>query len=343
MALRFLDSCDHYGSADITEKWPSSVLGPEVTIAPGLGRRGSAALRIAMIDPVPRYVGLTLEPQLTWTVGFAWLATVLPNATPVLALCDGFGVPQCELLINGNGTVSVRRGATVLGTSLRNVPPGLFAYIEFRAVIGHSGECQVHVDGLSWLALAQVDTQASALAGASIIRLGNVSGAPNFEDQRYDDVYICDGSGAQNITFLGDVRVDVLVPRGDGTLSTWTPSTGVSHYALVDDPVPNDDADYLSSNTLSQQDVQTFTALPSLPFPTIFGVQHCVSARKDDAEYRQMRTLLKSGASVRPGAVPLPLLMGYQYYRQVHETDPATQTAWTSAAVDALEAGMECQ
>ena len=42
-----------------------------------------------------------------------------------------------------------------------------------------------------------------------------------------DDLYICDGTGsAPHNTFLGDCRVDTLLPTADGTAQQWTPSTG---------------------------------------------------------------------------------------------------------------------
>ena len=73
---------------------------------------------------------------------------------------------------------------------------------------------------------------------------------------------------------------------------------------------------------------------------TIKGLQQTALARKDDAGDRTLALVLKSGAEV---AVASPVVLGssYAFIEAIHETDPATGEAWTPAAVDTVQAGLE--
>jgi hypothetical protein len=68
------------------------------------------------------------------------------------------------------------------------------------------------------------------------------------------------------------------------------------------------------------------------------AVQVATVARKDDAGSRSLRAVLKSGATTANDATLGTL---YAVYDDRFEVDPATGTAWTKAAVDARQAGVE--
>ena len=340
MALRFIDGFDHYVTADIAKKWTAAVGGAAISAA--TGRRGTAGARIGGAG---LYFRKDLDVQDTWIVGFAHRFANFPNvASSILEFRDVALALQCDLRVTPLGELQVTRNGTVLGTSTSRLTATAFQYIEMRLVIhATTGAAEVRVNEVAWLTLTNVNTQATANASALSIRVGQISAAIGL-NQDIDDLYICDGVGsAPHNTFLGDCRVDCLYPNADGANSAWTPSTGTTHFSLVDETTPNDDTDYLITTTAGARDTHALTNLPTLPGSVVYGVQHSLYARKDDAGLRQVKSVLKSGSTTQVGTALHTLATSYIYYSELFTTDPNTGAAWTIAAVDALEAGIEGQ
>ena len=334
MALRFMDSFDHYASADLLEKWTAM---DSATIVAGGGRRSTAAVSLSQSY---YYLHKALDSQPTWIVGFACKITAIDyTSTYLLQIFDG-STMQVYVDVTSGGVVRVvRGGGTTLGTASGTVSLATWFYLELFVTIHPSaGVVQLAINGATVLSLTGQNTQNSANAFADKIGLGASSFSTIYV---IDDLYICDGTGsAPHNTFLGDCRVDTLLPTADGSNSAWACSTGTAHAALVDDTVPNDDTDYLSSNTASARDTHAMGNLPSTSV-TILGVQHCMSAKKEDAGTCTIKSCLKSGATTEAGATTHALSTSYAFYREVWPTDPHTDAAWTTTAIDAVEAGVE--
>ena len=111
----------------------------------------------------------------------------------------------------------------------------------------------------------------------------------------------------------------------------------------MDETAPNDDTDYILTSTAGARDTHTLGNLPVITSPTIRGIQHSISARKDDAGTRQIKSCLKSGATTQVHATTHTLSTSYLYYTSIWETNPDTAAAWTTSAIDGLEAGPENQ
>jgi len=340
VALRFVDGADSYATADLTKKWTASTL---ATVNAGTGRRSTSSLRGSAATSAWS-VALTLDAQATWIVGCAVRVSALPAGTrTLLALLDGVTV-QLSVQLNADGTLEVLRSGSASvagGLSVATVPTNTFVYLEFKATIANSiaaNTVQVRVDGVQVINVtAGQDCQNSANASANQIRFGPAANAGITVD--YDDLYICDGIGsAPQNTFLGDSRIDTLLPTADGTSQQWTPSTPGTHYTLVDDAAPNT-TDYVSSATIGQRDtygMQDLTAQTG----TIYGVQLNLAALKSDAGARSIKPLVLSGASEALGSATA-LSTSQTYTRHVQVTDPATGAAWTESAVNAMQAGAE--
>lgn len=336
MALKFVDSADLYATADLTEKWTAMTAATSIGV--GTGRRGTNSLRFSAGGTVTK----TLPPQSTWVLGFAWRCTQQPGSTSRLCAFQDTGTTQIDVRMQPGGTLVVTRNGTVLGTaSVQALSEHIFYYLELRVVIHAStGSYVLRVDGVPWLSGGNVNTQVTGNASANMIVIGHFSDGL-FGTVDVDDVYLCDGTGSANTQLLGDCRVDALLPSGDGANTAWTPSTGTSHFALVDEVPPNDDTDYLSTSTVGARESHTFSDLPALPTPVIYGVQHTVVARKDDAGTRQVYSLVKSGATTQVAAAPFTMALAWSMYTAIWEQDPATTAPWTVAGVNAMEAGVE--
>jgi hypothetical protein len=336
VALLFVDSCDLYATADITEKWTAMTASTQVSA--GTGRRGTSSLRCGAGGTVTK----TLPPQATWVLGFAWRCTQQPASTSRICAVQLTGATQVDVRMQPGGTLIVTRNGTVLGSaSVQALSEGVFYYLELRVVIHPStGSYVLRVDGVPWLSGGPVNTQGAGTASANMIVLGHFSDGI-FLNVDVDDIYICDGTGSANTQLLGDCRVDALLPSGDGAHAGWTPSAGTSHFSLVDEVPPNDDTDYLSASVATTRESHTFTNLPAMPTPVIYGVQHTVVARKDDAGTRQVYSLVKSGAITQVASTPFTMALAWTMYTAIWEQDPATTAPWTVAGVNAMEAGVE--
>jgi hypothetical protein len=339
MALRFIDSFDHLVTADLAAKYTSMAA---CTISAGTGRHSSASLRST------NAAGLctqTLDAQATWIVGFAVKASALPSANMRLhSLLDG-GTVQCELWLNTDGTLELRRfnNAVTGGLSSNALSTNTWYYLEYKATIADSigaNTAQIRVNGVVWATVATgQDLKNTANASANQVRLGPA--ASNAVTLDFDDYYVLDGTGAgPHNDYLGDCRVDCVLPSADGTYATWTPSTGTDHYAVVDESSPNS-TDYLSDGSVGERDTHAFTDLPSLPSATIYGAQLNLYCAKDDAGSRSVAACCKSGGTTATGATQA-LSTSYKYYQQLYVEDPDTPgTPWTEAGLNAAEFGVE--
>lgn len=339
MSLLFIDGFDHYQTSDISEKWGQSSWVDFGEIRAGIGRRGTQAY-YSNLDR--RYLGKVFAPAPTWIIGLSLRYSGYLSGTYLIAWSDG-SQDQCRLFVNSVGQIGITRGDdTLLGYGTVSMSVNTTYYLEWLLTVSNTaGVSRVRIDGIEVLTLTGIDTQVTGQAQANAVRLGNLFVAQVLWDLTIDDVYICDGAGSTHNTFLGDCRVDLLLPTGEGSYSAWTPSTGGAHYEMVNETPPNDDTDYLSTSTVAARDMHTFSDLGTMPSPLLYGVQHCVTARKDNAGTRQMKSLVKSGDTTAVGDTTHTLATTYVDYTQMYPTDPATGAAWTIAAVNGVEAGME--
>jgi hypothetical protein len=281
-----------------------------------------------------------LDAQQVWLVGMAVRITAFPTTLVVLlAWLDGVTL-QGDVGITNTGAVLVRGGGSAtLGTSTNVLSLNTYYYLEWRLLVGNAGigQSEVRVNGVSWLALTGVDTQGTVNATATVLKCGTVQSSAGSLD--IDDLYICDGTGsAPHNTFLGDCRVDALLPNADVTPQQWTPSTPGTHYTLVGETVPNT-TDYVSSSTPTHRELFGMQDLAALT-GTIYGVQCALAALKSDAGTRSLKPLLLSGASEVLGT-PTVLSTSQTYTVHMQVTDPATGALWSESAVNAMQCGAE--
>lgn len=338
MTLRYVDSFDHYVTADITTKWTTKQSTP--TISASNGRRSTACLRCNA--GVVNYVSKTIDAQATWIVGFAFKAGTLPasSSMALVALLDGSTL-HVDLRLKSNGTLEITRNATVLGATTFALSTGVFYYIEFKAFIHDTtGTAEVKVDGSSKLALTSQDTRNAGNASADVIRLGQITTTDN-NTYDFDDFYACDGAGSTNNNFLGDCRVDAFAPNGAGNTTQLTRggTDSGANWSQVDEAAPNADTDYNEHATVANKDTYACANMSHTP-SSIFGVQILASAKKDDAGAKSIATVTRSGTTDFDGATQA-LSTSYLYYSDIREVDPNTSAAWTKTNFDASEHGVK--
>jgi len=328
MALRFIDSCgDYYSTAQINRKWTSNVSG---AVSAGTGRRGTNGLAFNTGTTYRK----ALSSQATWIAGMSLKISSLPASTCIIMAFFDSATEQVSLRVDTTGHLVVSRNGTTLATSANALDLNE-NYIEFKATINNTtGAYEARVNGVNWVSGSGANTRSTA---------NNSADSPQFGPTNWgsagtviDDIYLCDGSGGANNDFLGDTRVDAVFPSGAGNSTQLTPSAG-SNFQNVDDNPANDDTDYNSSSTVGQKDTYAFGDITHTPV-AIFGVQVCMTARKDDAGARSIASVTRSGGSDFDGTTQA-LATGYTQYLQVLETDPNTAAAWTKTNLNAAEFG----
>ena len=337
MTLRFIDGFDHYATAHIDRKWTSS---SNAAISALAARHGSSGLRLSSAA-FAAYVLKTLTAKATWVVGCAFRPANLSQEAVVLALVDS-GSVQVEVRILTSGLLRVVRGdnAATLATGSTALSANVWHFIEFKATIhGSSGSYELRIDGATEVSGSGANTQATGTATANQVALGDPSGGVfDAMSQDHDDFYVLDSDGSANNDFLGDCRVETLLPSGAGTNTAWTPSSG-DNYAAVDDATPDDDTTYVASSTADQKDTYAMANLGTSP-SEIFGVQTCLTARKDDADARSVAALVRASGTDYAGST-VALSTDYACLLEVRETDPSTTVPWTESGINNIECGVK--
>jgi hypothetical protein len=340
MALRFIDGFDHYTiPAQIPLKYSSyNDSGSSIGITTMTGRRsGSTAL---LFRTSSDFIGMTFDPQSTWIVGFA-LYMLSTETTELLRFTDIDGTVQAAVSIGNDGTIRVYRGTvssgTLLATSTSSLPILGWNFVEVKLTIADSGgNFEVRVNESTWINFTGDTKQSSTQTTAVRVQLWGRG-----SDNGIDDLYICDGTGSANNTFLGDVRVDTVRPTGVGNYSEFSKQGSASNWDNLDDTALDSDSTYNYSNTVGHRDALDCGNLPSIT-GSIFGVQLNMAARKDDAGGRTIRSLTRVSSTDYEGSSQ-NVGTDYRVYRQLLEQNPNTTAAWTESEINTAEFGYKVQ
>jgi len=346
MAIRFIDSFDHYQSAELDAKWSTIVFnGPWPAIMPGLGRCNTQALEFGVSAVASATKGAAFSGA-TAVVGFAiqYIGFVgVGTNTRFFHLGSTFGL-HLGFFRASDGSIFVQRMdglGVLLGQSIPDVLRlGEWYYMEVKATIDNAaGAVEVRLNGVAVITVAGADTQSVAGAVAAI---NNFSFQANSaSDYLIDDLYALDITGpAPNNDFLGDVRVEYLEPTGAGADQDWSLVGALSHWEAVDDGAfPDGDTTYIHTATVGLTDTEIYDNT-GLPAGSIFGVQISVYARKTDSGFREVAPIIRHAGIDHVGANQAPSMASYNYLIQIFETNPGTGLAWTIADVNADEYGV---
>jgi len=110
MAIRFIDSFDHYATADAASKYTATA--GSFTISSSFGR----FLNGVRIFSNGVSLTKTLDAQQTWFVGAAFSVTTYLNNSMIFALMDS-GTLQTELRMDGSGHLFFTRNGTAIGST----------------------------------------------------------------------------------------------------------------------------------------------------------------------------------------------------------------------------------
>jgi hypothetical protein len=342
MALLFMDSFDHYATADLTEKWTASNNSPVVG---AYGRNSTNGLRCS----INHWVSATVLGGITEAILAVAIKPATMSADSAVLAFGAAGHWQCGLGVRADGTLQPFRVTNAAFTpasasgsyvsyigsaSTFALSVGVWTYLEVRIVCSDTvGVCQARANGSEILNLTSLDTSYDA---TSLTRIG--LGGDGSSAFYYDDLVVMDTTGSLNNAFMGDVTVSAIYPSAAGNSSGWTPSAG-SNYQCVDESSPNDDTDYNATSTVGTKDTYAFANAPA--GADIRAVQVLAAVRKGAEGPGQVKLVTRSGSTDYDGAAQGIGGTTYSYVREVLETDPATSAAWTESGFNAAEFGIK--
>lgn len=329
MVLRWIEGFEVSGDSSYLEKKYATALSA-ASATPGRmhGRYGRGTLTTP-----------SLGSQNSWVIGVGMYVPTTPVATEnYVALFRG-GIEQLRVRVNASRQIEVVRGSTVIETGATVLPANTWFYLEVKATVRTStnGSYSVRINEVEEVADTGVNTANSGSDGADVFKF--VAGAST----RIDDIYILDSTGSVNNDLLGDQTVEGLLPTGDGASTDWTPSTGSTHYVLVDDPATAlDTADYVASSTIGHED---YYELANLSFiqGDINGVAVAVTAALDAVGARTMRARFRNSSGTEYGSATAFTVAGTIASEQltIFDVNPVSTSAWAVADIDGAQWGVE--
>lgn len=234
-----------------------------------------------------------------------------------------------------NGT-----GGTLIGTSSLTMTQDAWHLIEWRHQMTSTsaGTTELWVDGTRVINVSGDNTGTANVNVASLV-LGVIWGATASTTYfAFDDIAVNDTAGTINNGRIYDGRVVLLKPTGAGSNTNQTRggTDSGANWSQVDE-LPPSMTDYVYSATAGTRDTYALQDLPA----GAWAVNCCevlAYGQNNDTNPGSLGLTVKSGATTNEGSAQA-MATTAQYFRQLYETDPATTAAWSTSAVNALEAG----
>jgi hypothetical protein len=354
MALLFMDGFDHYDAVThLMKKWTSSdyygYVPPSSVYSSTGGRRGGGTLEVRGFQESPKYNLSYLKtlPSSYQTlifgaaVKFSHGSATGSQPFHFMAFVNGSTYHVCLRLNLSTRYLELMRYTSLLGTYSVAISDGVWYYIEVKTTISNSvGTAELRVNEFPALVLTGIDTCNGGDELVNSVAIGGFySSGTLYQYVKFDDLYVCDTSGSMNNDFLGDCRIDTIVPSGAGYTTNWTPSAG-SNYQCVDDAQFDNGSDYVSETTVDDIDSYAFGDLP-VGIVDIKGIQtNLFGKRADSAVLTKAKPTIRPVATTHLGA---EVTFDDNYYDLlgITELNPETSTAWTKTTLDATEFGVK--
>ena len=333
MTLLFIDSFDHYATAELEDKgWSHSTFSEHKILAAN-GRRGTQSLFVSQFT-----IGTDLTHSLldsdTMVIGAAMRWSSFLN-TEAFVFQNAGGGNICMVETTTAGELRLTSGGQVRITTANIYTATDYSYYEMKYTKGTGANsfAELRKDGIVLLTI----TNGNATEQVSAFRIIESAGAAG--SSAADDLYVLNGLGTTNNDYLGDVRIDVQHADANGAEITFSSNSGADNWTHVDDVLTDNDTTWNESGVISNRDLHT-VELPTLG-TEIHGIQQCIHQRKTDAG-----TVKVDVISEKPGGTGEKINKAahlaadtFAYALAIRETDPDDDTTWSDAKIRANEWG----
>ena len=291
---------------------------------------GAIGLRIPDLTEVIFGVGFYVEYSASYNAAMVHIggSGTLWNASQgiIITLQTGTGVLAAYTNSSGNA-------GTLLGTATGTYANYTWHYLEVRVKVGSStGEVELKVNGTQVMNISNVNT-----ATGSLTSYASLTFSPQVTTY-YDDLYVCDKTGSTNNNFLGPASVYTLMPTGSGSSTNLTAVGAGSNWQAVSE-IAADTSTYVETSTTGNKDYYEYQDLPA-GVTSVFGVATRTKCTTPDNGGRKVKINMKDGVNIISSALRNLTMGSWLYDFFLSETAP-DGSAWTKAAVDSTEAGVE--
>lgn len=337
----FIDSFDHYLTANVTQKWDYQQASGGPAIVSSVGRRSTSAMRLdgpttfvnknipLVASKLAMGVAVNLYDENSNPAINGVLFNVLSNQN------QAFG-----LIFRTDNRLALQRwdnntgSSTLIDSGTITLQTDVYSYVEM--ICDFAGDVTVWIDGVLDFTVAA----SSLFRGGLLVSTDSVGiGSPlSYAHNWYvDDFYLQAASGADTVERWGDTIIVPLYANAVGTYQEMTPSTGSDHLALVDELTPNT-SDYLSSETTGHREI--FNLEDAGDVEDIKCVQALNYVFKDDAGEIFIQNKIRTGG-VDFDSANIAVTVSPRYAITAYEENPDTEAQWEAAEVDALQSGIE--
>lgn len=236
--------------------------------------------------------------------------------------------------VSGRLTIT-NANSSVVGTSVVVIKFRRWNYIEVKVTFSNTaGTVVVQCNGKEVINLSGQDFEA-------------VSSHPHCDNLRWfyradtqmDDMYLIDQSTGGLTDFLGPVIVRRVKPSADTATADFTPSTGIDHYACVDNDRA-DETDYLESSTLTDDELWDYENVPS-EIDTIQAISIETFIAATGVQAKKAASICESGASgVQEIGLRATISPDWEQFIDIMEDDPDTSSPWTPSGFNAAQFGV---
>jgi hypothetical protein len=245
-----------------------------------------------------------------------------------------------RLYIGGTSSVN-KNGLTLVATSHNKVTHvNEWDYIEVKWLIHPTaGMVEVRVNTVTVISyLGRTGNLMPPLLGADYgWDTLQYSWRSSYNTTLWDDRYILDDTGVDNIDYLGNVRVNAQLTTAPGDLTQMSVFGAAANWDAVNERVLTE-VEYVYDSVMTHRDLYTMD--PNVTAQNILGVQVVGAHRQDDSTQLKSKLSLKTGGTIYDG-VDHYLAQSYHYYRDIWDINPNTGVGWTAAELNAIQAGQQ--
>ena len=351
MALEHKEGCSHLGSGStippaisITRKWTSALpLGCYYVTTPVRRTNPSYAAPALAIYLNSSFLQKTLTYQGSRYMAAAYYMDSSDSEEDVVFQMLSGGQSLANIKIEADLTVSIYANGTLAFNSGTYVfTTNAYHYIEWYVELTGGSPISIYstlkIDGQVLVTGATGNTNVytnQLLSNALTMNQVGIAGG-----RAYTMDVLVMNSSATDVNgfattlngFQGDVQIMDIVPDAD-VVTNWTLVGGATRFGVLANIPPQDDVEYISSDTINQVNSINMTPISLSLSGTLLSVQLCVYAKKDAEGSRAIRAQL-NGTDIANwttvGLTPIFDQYLYDYYDFfLFPLDSLLGTAWT--------------
>lgn len=245
-------------------------------------------------------------------------------------------IDVASIEFNNPGRIAVYRGSDSEGNLIGQTASGVlfedvWSWIEIHLKAGAGGMIEVRVNTQTVISIPAVTFIQPGIDNIGLSTVG-------LSICQWDDFYLCDPTGDQNNTYLGNVRVQWLAPTGPGNQTQWTPNpVELPNWQAASNQQINDNT-FVKNPITEPGEYDLYTLTPLVNSPNIYGVSVKGAYRQDDATQMFVQNAIRTNGADFFGAT-FATDQKYSFRRDIYQVNPATGVGWTIAEVNSLQAG----